>query len=141
MRARAEMRSIPQQVAYWGKVGRAALDNPDLPVEFVLETLRALEEESEPFELPDTLTIALRQKPAFKQTYKNLHANQREAVHDAMRKLIANPTLGHEKKGDLSGVWAYRFDGVNPHVRSPACGTNVHAPGLLSASARTSPAT
>jgi hypothetical protein len=60
------------------------------------------------------MTIALRQKPAFKQAYKNLHANQREAVHNAMRKLIANPTLGHEKKDDLSGVWAYRFDGVNP---------------------------
>ena len=35
VRAKAEMRSIPQQVAYWAKVGRAALDNPDLPIEFV----------------------------------------------------------------------------------------------------------
>ncbi|MBK5964124.1 hypothetical protein CCR95_08505 [Thiocystis minor] len=52
-RAKAEMRSIPQQVAYWAKVGRAALDNPDLPVEFVRDTLQAMEEESEPFELPD----------------------------------------------------------------------------------------
>ena len=34
------------------KVGRAALDNPDLPVEFIRDTLTALEEESEPFELP-----------------------------------------------------------------------------------------
>ena len=47
------MRSIPQQVAYWAKVGRAALDNPDLPVEFVRDTLLALEEESEPFALPE----------------------------------------------------------------------------------------
>jgi len=52
VRAKAEMRSIPQQVAYWAKVGRAALDNPDLPIEFVRDTLQALEEESEPFELP-----------------------------------------------------------------------------------------
>ena len=51
VRAKAEMRSIPQQVAYWAKVGRAALDNPDLPVEFIRDTLTALEEESEPFEL------------------------------------------------------------------------------------------
>lgn len=50
VRAKAEMRSIPQQVAYWAKVGRAALDNPDLPIEFVRDTLLALEEESEPFE-------------------------------------------------------------------------------------------
>ena len=53
VRAKAEMRSIPQQVAYWAKVGRAALDNPDLPIEFVRDTLLAMEEESEPFELPD----------------------------------------------------------------------------------------
>ncbi|MBK1655883.1 TA system antitoxin ParD family protein [Allochromatium vinosum] len=53
IRAKAEMRSIPQQVAYWAKVGRAALDNPDLPIEFVRDTLIAIEEESEPFELPE----------------------------------------------------------------------------------------
>ena len=52
-RSKAEMRSIPQQVAYWAKIGRAALDNPDLPIEFVRDTLVAMEEESEPFELPD----------------------------------------------------------------------------------------
>ena len=52
VRARAEMRSIPQQVAYWAKVGRAALDNPDLPIESVRDILQAMEEESEPFELP-----------------------------------------------------------------------------------------
>jgi len=53
VRANAEMRSIPQQVAYWAKVGRAALDNPDLSVEFVRDVLVAMDEESEPFELPE----------------------------------------------------------------------------------------
>jgi hypothetical protein len=51
-RARAEMRSIPQQVGYWAKIGRTALDNPDLPIEFIRDTLLAMEEDSEPFELP-----------------------------------------------------------------------------------------
>ena len=51
--AKAEMRSIPQQVSYWAKIGRAALDNPDLPIEFVRDTLIAMEDESEHFELPD----------------------------------------------------------------------------------------
>jgi hypothetical protein len=59
------------------------------------------------------MTIALRQKPAFKRVYKKLHVNQRGAVHDAMRKLIADPMLGQEKKGDLCGVWGYKFDCVN----------------------------
>ena len=54
IRAKAEMRSIPQQVAYWAKIGRAALDNPDLPIELVRDTLLAMEDESEPFEFPTT---------------------------------------------------------------------------------------
>ena len=47
VRAKAEMRSIPQQVAYWAKVGRAALDNPDLPVSFVAESLVSMAEPRE----------------------------------------------------------------------------------------------
>ena len=51
--AAAEHRTIAGQIEFWAKVGRAALDNPDLPIEFVRDTLLAMEEESEPFELPD----------------------------------------------------------------------------------------
>ena len=59
------------------------------------------------------MTIALHQRPAFKRVYKKLHANQRGAVHEAMRALIANPLLGEEKKGDLAGVRVRNFDCVN----------------------------
>ena len=31
--ARAECRSIPNQIEYWAKIGKCALDNPDLPIE------------------------------------------------------------------------------------------------------------
>jgi len=37
--AKGECRSIPGQIEYWAKVGRAALDNPDLPIDFVKEIL------------------------------------------------------------------------------------------------------
>ena len=50
--AMAERRSIAGQVEYWAKVGRAALDNPDLPVSFVAESLVSLaepREEATPF--------------------------------------------------------------------------------------------
>ena len=36
--ARAEHRTISGQVEYWARVGRAALDNPDLPVTFIADT-------------------------------------------------------------------------------------------------------
>lgn len=59
------------------------------------------------------MTITLNQRPTFKRVYKKLHANQRDAVHAAMRELIADPTIGEEKKGDLAGIWVYKFDCVN----------------------------
>ena len=40
----AEHRTISGQVEFWAKVGRAALDNPDLPVSFVAESLASLAE-------------------------------------------------------------------------------------------------
>ena len=45
--AAAEHRTIAGQVEFWAKVGRAALDNPDLPVSFVAESLASLSEPRE----------------------------------------------------------------------------------------------
>ncbi len=59
------------------------------------------------------MSVRLEQKPAFKRAYKKLHANQREAVHAAIRAVLENPLRGQEKKGDLSGVFVYKFDCVN----------------------------
>jgi hypothetical protein len=50
--ALAEHRTIAGQVEYWAKVGRAALDNPDLPVSFIAESLASMaepREEATPF--------------------------------------------------------------------------------------------
>lgn len=37
--AKIEHRSIQGQVEYWAKIGRCALDNPDLPIEMIKELL------------------------------------------------------------------------------------------------------
>lgn len=52
----AEHRTIAGQVEFWAQVGRAAIDNPDLPVDFIVESLAALSEPKEaltPFILND----------------------------------------------------------------------------------------
>lgn len=59
------------------------------------------------------MSVRLEQRPAFKRAYKKMHENQQEAVHSAIRALIANPTLGEEKKGDLASVFVYKFDCVD----------------------------
>lgn len=56
------------------------------------------------------MSIRLEQRPAFKRAYKRLHPNQRQALHQAMQEVIANPLMGAEKRGDLAGVRVHRFD-------------------------------
>ena len=48
--AAAEFRTPPLQIAYWAKIGKAALDNPDLPVEFIKDILTAKTQKAEDFE-------------------------------------------------------------------------------------------
>jgi hypothetical protein len=45
--AQIEHRTIAGQLEFWAMVGRAALDNPDLPVTFVAQSLAALAEPRE----------------------------------------------------------------------------------------------
>ncbi|MDN3715944.1 ParD-like family protein [Vibrio breoganii] len=42
--AEAENRSVPKQIEYWAKIGQIMIDNPDLPYEFVKESLLANQE-------------------------------------------------------------------------------------------------
>ncbi len=52
MTAKAEFRTVQGQVEFWAKVGRAALDNPELPASFIAESLISMaepREESTPF--------------------------------------------------------------------------------------------
>lgn len=50
--SKAEYCTVPGQVEFWAKVGRAALDNPDLPASFIAENLIGMaepREDSAPF--------------------------------------------------------------------------------------------
>jgi mRNA-degrading endonuclease RelE of RelBE toxin-antitoxin system len=53
--------------------------------------------------------IAILQMPAFKRAYKKLAASHQAAVDDAVRAIVANPEIGEAKKGDLAGVYIYKF--------------------------------
>lgn len=51
--AKAECRSVPQQIEYWARIGKCALDNPDLPIEFIRDVLMSKHTDrslAEPFE-------------------------------------------------------------------------------------------
>ena len=46
---KAEFRSAAQQLNFWALVGKNALANPDLPVDFIRDILIAKNQETEPF--------------------------------------------------------------------------------------------
>ena len=45
----------------------------------------------------------------FKRAYKRLHPGQKADVDDAIFEIVRDPTIGEAKKGDLLGVFVYKF--------------------------------
>lgn len=62
------------------------------------------------------IDVMLRQMPAFKKVYKKLKAQEKIKVNDAIRAIIREPEIGQEKKGDLSGVFVYKFKIHNQEI-------------------------
>jgi len=42
--AAAEHRSVPKQIEYWARIGKAVLENPDLPLRLIQDTVLSREE-------------------------------------------------------------------------------------------------
>jgi mRNA-degrading endonuclease RelE of RelBE toxin-antitoxin system len=57
--------------------------------------------------------ITVLMMPAFKHRYKKLHPNQKMFVNNAIEDIKINPQLGTQKKGDLAGVYVYKFDCID----------------------------
>jgi hypothetical protein len=53
--------------------------------------------------------IQVLQSAAFHRAYKRLHPNQKADVDDAVQAIVATPEIGEAKKGDLAGVFVYKF--------------------------------
>ena len=49
------------------------------------------------------------QSPSFKKSVKKLQANQKKDLDAAVKKLMVEPDLGEQKKGDLSFLRVYKF--------------------------------
>ena len=49
------------------------------------------------------------QTPSFKKAIKKLHKNSKKDLDKAVHKLVDDPLLGEQKKGDLSYMRVYKF--------------------------------
>ena len=53
--------------------------------------------------------ITVQQSTLFRRAYKRLHPNQKADVDDAIAEIVNDPDIGEPKKGDLAGVFVYKF--------------------------------
>lgn len=53
--------------------------------------------------------IHVLQSPTFKKAVKKLKANQKKDLDSAVKALMDDPTLGEQKKGDLSFLRVHKF--------------------------------
>ena len=54
-------------------------------------------------------SVQVLQSSAFARAYKKLHKNQKLDVDAAIEVIIKTPELGEPKRGDLAGVYVYKF--------------------------------
>lgn len=54
--------------------------------------------------------VQVLQSATFRRAYKRLHPNQKADVDDAVAEIVCDPSVGEGKKGDLAGVYVYKFN-------------------------------
>lgn len=61
-------------------------------------------------------TVEVFQSAIFARSYKRLHKNQKTDVDAGIEKIIKDPQIGTQKRGDLSGVYVYKFKSQNQEI-------------------------
>ena len=55
------------------------------------------------------MACAVIASPSFARIAKKLHAKDKLVLDQAVKDVAANPLIGEEKRGDLSGVFVHKF--------------------------------
>lgn len=94
--AAAEHRSVPTQIEYWARIGKAVLDNPDLPLRMIQDTMLSIGEVKAGW-------------VSFDRLVKKLHSKDKKVLDGAVMAVATDPFIGEEKRGDLAGVFVHKF--------------------------------
>ena len=55
------------------------------------------------------MPLVLSSTKSFDRIIKKLHTKDKSVLDDAVREVLKNPSAGEEKRGDLAGVFVYKF--------------------------------
>ena len=53
--------------------------------------------------------VSVNQSSVFARAYKKLHLQLKQDVDAAVEVIVSNPLVGEAKRGDLAGVYVYKF--------------------------------
>ena len=56
-----------------------------------------------------TKNVQVLQSSVFARSYKKLHNNQKNDLEIAINAIVQDPLIGDPKRGDLAGVYVYKF--------------------------------
>ena len=59
--------------------------------------------------LVSLMALNISASPSFARIAKKLHAKDKAVLDQAAKEVAENPSLGEEKRGDLSGIFVYKF--------------------------------
>ena len=62
------------------------------------------------------LTVEVFQSAMFARAYKKLHQNQKRDVDSGVNRIVKDPSIGVPKRGDLLGVYVYKFKSQNQEL-------------------------
>ena len=60
--------------------------------------------------------VSVTQSTVFARAYKKLHPQQKQDVDKAVEVIVSDPLAGEAKRGDLAGVYVYKFKSQNQLV-------------------------
>jgi mRNA-degrading endonuclease RelE of RelBE toxin-antitoxin system len=60
--------------------------------------------------------IEVFETPTFRKAFKKLADSEKILVEDEIEKIIDDPDIGEQKKGDLSHLWVHKFNMNNQQV-------------------------
>lgn len=65
---------------------------------------------------PVSVSVSVTQSSVFARAYKKLHLQQKQDVDTAVEVIVSNPLAGATNRGDLAGVYVYKFNSQSQWV-------------------------
>jgi mRNA interferase RelE/StbE len=105
-------RSVTGQIEHWAHIGRCAEENPDLTYRLIKDVLIGIEElnqgESTEYRFGWGI-MRIIQSRTFEKRVRQFAKQEKKVLDQLIRKIAENTAIGQEKRGELRGVFVYKF--------------------------------